>query len=363
MYFPSIPSVNRVMDTLHTVTASCKEASCKLQVSATKYKDNLLNSIPVEHRKNIPLRAAIATAVALPMFYLYSLTDKSPAATNGLVRMGIPMIIGIDYLVRSRFANNRSKEIKQTIEETRSEAKEGVALILTAPKTADHNFAFAEGEGALNDIKILAKRFLIESKTIATPQQAVEAIEEVCKVSSLPVKVVYFQGHGILQAVHLGHGQELRADSPGLIEALKKTDESAHIIFKSCSTGKLRSAQGVSLADQLSLKLLGRTVTANSMDAGAGLREDKRFPQGITLYNAVSAGWDSAEIIPSHSFCVKENERLVRILTPFHISGGSTDFKEKLNLFMKKYELHTGEDNKHKNNELTNKYRYFPILC
>jgi hypothetical protein len=108
------------------------------------------------------LRAAVATAIALPMLYLYSLSDKSYFRTFELFTNSLPVILGTDYLVRSRFANNRSKEIKQAIEETRFETKEGVALILTVPKTADHNFALADGEQALDNIKALAKRFLIE---------------------------------------------------------------------------------------------------------------------------------------------------------------------------------------------------------
>lgn len=190
------------MSTLHGVTATCKEASGKFQAAAANYKNNLLNYIPSGYRENILLRVTIAASFLLPTIYF---TDESPSVINRLFRTGTPIIVGIiDYVVITLFANNKSEEIKQTIEGSRLGNKDGVALILTA--TADHNFAFAEGDSALWDIKILAKRFLIESKTIATSQQAIDAIEGVCKASNLPVKVVCIQGHGMLQAVQLSHG-------------------------------------------------------------------------------------------------------------------------------------------------------------
>jgi hypothetical protein len=355
-YFQSSPCSSNVFNYFHNVIVTCKEAPNNFLATAAEYRNKMWNSIPEHHRRGLPARVCVAAALTIPFIYLYSYSDKSFVSQRVILQIGAAAIGSIDYFILSRLWNTRTKEINQIIENTHAkiEEKEGIALILSAPKTADHNFALADDDGALADIELIAKRFLIQSKTIPTPEQAYEAIEEVCKTSNLPVKVVYMWGHGKLQAIYLGKGQKLQATDPRLIEALKKTDASAHIILKSCSTGKLRSDQGISMADQLSISLPGRTVTANATDAGAALINDDRFPQGITLYNAISTGWDSSKVLPTHSFCVKENERKVRILAPFRTSADLISLAEQ-------YKPYIEEDNKYKSEGLTSDYRFFPV--
>lgn len=352
--FSLLNSSSSVINTFYTAAMTCKEASNKLFIRAVNYKNKKLNAIPAEHRIGLTLRACAATVELLAFIRLALYTKDTWIGDKWLPHIGVSVIGGIDYFILSKLWNSKTKEIEQVIKDSHSkiEEKEGIALVLSAPKTADHNFAFAEGENCLSDMQILGERFVIENRTISTPKQTADIIEEVCTTGKLPVKIVYIRGHGRLESIYLGNGEYLYANDQRLNDALKKTDACAHIILKSCSTGKLRTEQGISMADQLSLNLPGRTVTGNSTDAAAGLVKYLNGPKKITLYNSIITGWKTSKLVPSHSFCVKENKRMVDIFFPVY---KREDLKKDSEEYITK---HTEEDYKHANEYQSNSYTF-----
>lgn len=275
----------------------------------------------------------------------------------GITNLGFALIGSLDYFILSKLQNNRTNEIQELIEKSneKSEEKEGVALILSAAKSADHNFAFAENDSALLDIKYLAEKLIIENKVVLTPQEAAKAIEEVSKTRKQPIKVVYIRGHGLPTSIDLGK-EQLTANDQAFVEALKKTDASAHIILKSCSTGQLRNEQCFAFADQLSFNLPGRTVTGVSAVAAACLIKDPRYPQGFTLINRIKSSWKMDSVLPVYSFCVKDNKRQVSVLAPI-----LKDTTPELNTLKAQFRAPLIEDNKYATDGIENFYAYYPL--
>ncbi len=326
--------MNKAMNACWNTFSSCVTA---IDERAAK----VLKKIPVEKRAGRSLQLLTGLVTAIPLTYAYSQN-----AVSGF--FALTCLNTVVYVVNNRAHNCRARDIRQVIEysQLENENKEGVALILNASKWADYNNAFGDDELHLKEIEMIAKRFLIEYQTISTPQQLSETIEDVCKKSDKPVKLVIIRGHGALKEIQLSLSTSVKSDDKKLIEALKKTDESAHIILQSCSTGKLRSADGISFADQLSLDLPGRTVSGASTDAAVALMEHNDYPQGITLACLqVAVLRTPQKQIVTHSFCVKENKRFIKTLLP---PGES----------LKKYQPAIYLDAQYKTESLINKHKY-----
>lgn len=310
----------------------------------------LMAVIPFHEREGLLLRVAVSLflsgTASVGCIYLTKKYTESilPISTPTLISVsffsGAPFKIfsGIYNVLLKRTWNNRKCEIKTVIENSKDN-KEGAAIYITAHQSADHNFALSDGVVKLEDVKALAQKFLVKDEIVTTSKQVSEAIENFVRGSSLPVKVVVIKGHGNGKRIYFGPDDYLNAENLKFIDALKKIDERAHIILLSCSTGKTRSEKGIFMADQLSLQLPGRTVTAPAFNSCACLRINPKYPQKIAVRSFKQLNGKAPLSCFTNSFLLENGIRNVKTTITF-IEGEE-------DLILKKYEDKFNKDDIH----------------